>query len=65
MIKRIKTLHLYFLLAGVILLVRPSIAHAKAIEKGNPVAYYDYDRIILSRISIFPLSQPTLKVCVY
>ncbi|HHX62361.1 MAG TPA: hypothetical protein GX707_16865 [Epulopiscium sp.] len=48
MIKRIKTLHLYFLLAGVILLVRPSIAHAKAIEKGNPVAYYDYDRIILS-----------------
>ena len=48
MIKRLKTHHLYFLLAGVMLLVRPSIAHAKAIEKGNPVAYYDYDRIILS-----------------
>lgn len=48
MIKRIKTHHLYFLLVGIMLLVRPNIAQAKAIEKGNPVAYYDYDKIILS-----------------
>lgn len=48
MIKRMKTLQLYFLLAVIILLARPNTAYGAAIEKGNPVAHYDHDRIILS-----------------
>lgn len=48
MIKKVKTHHLYLLLVSLILLASPMAAQAKAVEKGNPVAYYDYDRIILS-----------------
>lgn len=48
MIRRIKSVSLYLLLAGVILLTNPNIAYGATIEKGDPVAYYDYDRIILA-----------------
>ena len=48
MVKKVKHHYLYFLLAGIILLASPNIVHAKSVEKGNPVAHYDHDRIILS-----------------
>ena len=37
-----------FLLVGIILLAKPNMTYGSAIEKGNPVAHYDHDRIILS-----------------
>ena len=48
MINKVKHHYVYFILIGLILLAKSNIAYAGSIEKGNPVAYYDYDMIMLS-----------------